>query len=61
VIVFLYDSNKLQHFFKKWTKKTVPKIIHQMWLDKKEMDNEGPPEGKTNPIYKKYIRSWKKK
>jgi len=42
-------------------KKTVPKIIHQMWLDKKEMDNEGPPEGKTNPIYKKYIRSWKKK
>jgi len=41
-------------------KKTVPKIIHKMWLDKKEMDNEGPPEGKTNPIYKKYIRSWKK-
>ncbi len=36
---------------------TIPKIIHQMWLDKKVLDNEGPPESRS--VYLSYMNKWK--
>lgn len=35
----------------------IEKLIHQIWLDKHEYENEGPVN--ANPIYLKYIKTWK--